>query len=102
MNKHEQNRNKGNDQPKKKPVPPPPRVGRKKKNKGVDAAAKLPSVTPITKCRLRQLKLERIKDYLLMEEEFIEHFQKKEETKQTEEESVLNLSFRKNSRKSSS
>lgn len=34
-------------------------------------------VTPITKCRLRQLKLERIKDYLLMEEEFVEHYQSK-------------------------
>jgi len=28
-------------------------------------------VTPHTKCRLKLLKLERIKDYLLMEEEFI-------------------------------
>ena len=75
MNKHDQNKNNKGDQAKKKPIPPPPRVGRKKKNKGIDAAAKLPlgklssySVTPITKCRLRQLKLERIKDYLLMEE----------------------------------
>ena len=31
------------------------------------------SVTPYTKCRLKQLKLERIKDYLLMEEEFIKN-----------------------------
>lgn len=29
------------------------------------------SVTPHTKCRLKLLKLERIKDYLLMEEEYI-------------------------------
>jgi hypothetical protein len=29
------------------------------------------TVTPHTKCKLRLLKLERIKDYLLMEEEFI-------------------------------
>ena len=28
-------------------------------------------MTPHTKCRLKQLKLERIKDYLLMEEEFL-------------------------------
>lgn len=28
-------------------------------------------VTPHTRCRLKMLKLERIKDYLLMEEEFI-------------------------------
>ena len=29
------------------------------------------AVTPHTKCRLKHLKLERIKDYLLMEEEFL-------------------------------
>lgn len=78
-------KNKDQDQPKKKPTPPPPRVGKKKKNKGVDAATKLPSVTPITKCRLRQLKLERIKDYLLIEEEFIEHFHKKQNIKSNDE-----------------
>jgi hypothetical protein len=38
---------------------------------GPDAASKLPHVTPHTKCRLKLLKLDRIKDYLLMEEEFI-------------------------------
>ena len=81
MNSQGGNKNNKRDPAKKKPIPPPPRVGRKKKNKGIDAAAKLPGVTPITKCRLRQLKLERIKDYLLMEEEFIEHHQKKEENK---------------------
>lgn len=30
-------------------------------------------VTPYTKCRLKMLKLERIKDYLLLEEEFIKN-----------------------------
>ena len=50
----------------------PTRVGKKKKrSKGPDAANKLPAVTPHTKCRLKLLKQERIKDYLLMEEEFI-------------------------------
>merc|ERR1712038_1979548 len=44
---------------------------KRKKVKGPDAANKLPGVTPHTKCRLRLLKQERIKDYLLMEEEFI-------------------------------
>lgn len=57
VNKQDPNKQRGGDQAKKKPIPPPPRVGRKKKNKGIDAAAKLPTVTPITKCRLRQLKL---------------------------------------------
>lgn len=31
------------------------------------------AVTPHTRCRLKLLKLERIKDYLLMEEEFIKN-----------------------------
>ncbi len=31
----------------------------------------MPSVTPNAKCKLRLLKLERIKDWLLMEEEFL-------------------------------
>lgn len=30
-------------------------------------------MAPTSKCRLRQLKLDRIKDYLLMEQEFIRH-----------------------------
>jgi len=52
--------------------PVPSRVGKKKKvQKGPDSAHKLPAITPHTKCRLRLLKLERIKDFLLMEEEFI-------------------------------
>jgi len=62
----------GQKEKKKYEPPVPTRVGKKRKRvKGPDAANKLPSVTPYTKCRLRQLKQERIKDYLLMEEEFI-------------------------------
>ncbi|KAL3692100.1 hypothetical protein R1sor_005751 [Riccia sorocarpa] len=54
------------------PAAPPTRVGRKqRKQKGPEAAARLPVVTPATKCKLRLLKLERVKDYLLMEEEFV-------------------------------
>jgi len=56
--------------------PPPQRVGRKKKRRGVDIATKLPNITPTTRCRLRLLKLERIKDYLLMEQEFIDNQEK--------------------------
>ena len=57
MNSQGGKKNNKQNPAKKKPIPPPPRVGKKKKNKGIDAAAKLPGVTPITKCRLRQLKL---------------------------------------------
>merc|ERR1712117_252497 len=60
---------------KKKYEPPvPTRVGKKRKRtKGPDTASKLPEVKPYTKCRLRLLKMERIKDYLLMEEEYIKN-----------------------------
>ena len=64
----------GSDKKEKKfePAAPPARVGRKqRKQKGPDAASRLPTVTPLTKCKLRLLKMERIKDYLLMEEEFV-------------------------------
>ncbi len=58
---------------------------------GPDAANKLPLVTPHTRCRLKLLKLERIKDYLLMEEEFIKNQErlKPQEEKQEEERSKV-------------
>ncbi|KAJ1552634.1 ATPase of 26S proteasome regulatory subunit 4, partial [Cladochytrium tenue] len=52
--------------------PVPTRVGKKKK-KGPDASSKLPPVFPTTRCKLKLLKNERIKDFLLMEEEFIQN-----------------------------
>ena len=69
------NGGKKNDKEKKRYEPPiPTRVGKKRKRvKGPEAACKLPQVTPHTKCRLKLLKLDRIKDYLLMEEEFIKN-----------------------------
>ena len=42
-----------------------------KRKKGPDTAVKLPSVYPNTRCKLKLLKLERIKDHLLLEEEFV-------------------------------
>jgi len=66
--------------------------GKKRKRvKGPDAANKLPGVTPHTKCRLRLLKQERIKDYLLMEEEFIRNQErlKPQEEKNEEERSKV-------------
>lgn len=42
-NRGDNSKNNRNDPAKKKPVPPPPRIGKKKKNKGIDAATKLPS-----------------------------------------------------------
>ncbi|KAF0991822.1 hypothetical protein HZS_4122, partial [Henneguya salminicola] len=42
----------------------------RKKTKGPDAISKLPAVTPTRNCRLKLMKLERIKDYLMIEDEF--------------------------------
>ncbi|CAI9776634.1 unnamed protein product [Fraxinus pennsylvanica] len=69
------------------PAAPPARVGRKqRKQKGPDAAARVPTVTPLSKCKLRLLKLERIKDYLLMEEEFVANQERlKPQEEKTEE-----------------
>ncbi|KAB7496031.1 26S protease regulatory subunit 4, partial [Armadillidium nasatum] len=80
------------DKKKKYEPPVPTRVGKKKRRmKGPDAANKLPQVTPHTRCRLKMLKLERIKDYLLMEEEFIRNQEtlKPQEEKQEEERSKV-------------
>ncbi|KAH8832038.1 26S proteasome subunit P45 [Flagelloscypha sp. PMI_526] len=51
--------------------PLPTRVGKRKARKGPSAAQKLPPITPNTRCRLKLLRTERIKDYLLLEEEFV-------------------------------
>ena len=85
--------NNANDKDKKEPLkkkwepPLPTRVG-KKKRRGPDASSKLPPVFPTTRCRLKLLKMERIKDYLLMEEEFIQNQErlKPESTKEAKDE----------------
>ena len=60
---------------KKKWEPPaPPTVGkRKKKTSESTKQSKVPAVTPQAKCRLRLLKLTRVHDFLLIEEEFIQN-----------------------------
>jgi len=65
---------KDNENKKEKKNPAPlARSVRRKKKKGPAAAVKIPTVFPTSKCKLRLLKLERIKDYLLMEQEFIQN-----------------------------
>eukprot|EP01147_Barroeca_monosierra_P009977 gene9977-2152_t len=56
----------------------------KRRRKGPDVAHRLPKVTPHTRCRLRLLKQERIKDFLLLEEECIENLQRLKPEKDTE------------------
>lgn len=84
------------DEKKKKwePPVPPPRVGKKQKKRGAAAGlgTKLPNVTPNAKCKLRLLKLERVKDWLLMEEEFVanqERLKPQEERNEEDRSKVL-------------
>ncbi|POM76372.1 26S protease regulatory subunit 4, partial [Phytophthora palmivora] len=46
---------------------------KRRKKKGPAAAVRIPTVYPTAKCKLRLLKMERIKDFLLMEQEFIQN-----------------------------
>ncbi|CAO1614535.1 unnamed protein product [Jaminaea pallidilutea] len=78
-------KDKKKDQKKWEP-PLPTRVGKKKK-KGPAASSKLPPVHPNSRCRLKLLKMERIKDHLLLEEEFVQNQErlKPQEDKDAEE-----------------
>lgn len=51
------------------------------------------AVTPHTKCRLKLLKLERIKDYLLMEEEYIRNQERLKPQEEKNEVCSWNLFF---------
>lgn len=63
------------DKPKYEPPPQPTtRLGRKKrKTAGPSAAAKLPTILPTSRCRLRYLRMQRVHDHLLLEEEYVEN-----------------------------
>lgn len=84
---------KGKKEKKKWEPPLPTRVGKKKK-KGPDTQGKIPQVFPTSRCKLRVLRMERIKDYLLMEEEFVqnqERLKPQEERNQEERSRVDDL-----------
>ncbi len=85
------------DQKKEKPKYEPPvqhsKFGRKKR-KGPDTSAKLPTVYPTTRCKLKLLKMERIKDHLLIEQEFVsnqENFTPTEQRQAEEREKIEDL-----------
>ena len=87
---------KKDDKQKKKKFEPRPaaRSGRRRRRKGPSAAVRIPQVYPTSKCKLRLLKLDRIKDFLLLEEEFIrnqEVFRPHEEKDQEERAKVEDL-----------
>lgn len=75
------------EKPKYEPPPrPTTRVGRKKrKAAGTSAAAKLPAVFPTSRCKLRLLRMQRIHDHLLLEEEYVENQERLRKAKAAKE-----------------
>lgn len=63
------------EKPKYEPPPQPTtRIGRKKrKQAGPNAAAKLPAALPTARCKLKYLRMQRIHDHLLLEEEYVDN-----------------------------
>lgn len=92
-----QNDKKGDQKGKRERPQPPTRTsrgkGRKKPRKGPEIASKLPGVTPHARCRLKLLKMERISDWLLMEDEFLKNINAtlnlKQEEKDDDEQSKV-------------
>jgi 26S proteasome regulatory subunit T2 len=80
-------------QTKKWEPPVPTRVGKKKLSSST-ASTKIPKIFPTSRCKLKLLKNERIKDYLLLEEEFVlnqERLRPAEEKQQEERTRVEDL-----------
>lgn len=76
----------GNRAPKRKPRINKLKFKKRKKN-SVFNPSKLPDVTPNIKCRLRLCRQERIKDFLLIEQDFVrkqEEYKKEKEANLTE------------------
>ncbi|GKY91443.1 26S proteasome regulatory subunit 4 B [Mayamaea pseudoterrestris] len=75
-----ENNNNKSDKDEKKPAkkrfePRPTRAGRRRRRKGPTGINKTPTILPTSKCKLRMLKMERVKDFLLLEQEFIANFE---------------------------
>ena len=93
------NKDKKEEKKKKKRFEPRPnssstRAGRRRRRKGPSGLSKTPTITPSSKCKLRLLKLEKVKDFLLLEEEFIrnhEVFKPHQEHDQEEREKLEEL-----------
>jgi len=56
---------------------------------------KIPTVTPASRCKLRTLRLERIKDFLLIEQEFVENMKSHKKNMRFYERQIRNLSDQK-------
>jgi len=73
---------------------PPGHVGRKKR-KGPSRSTKIPAVVPLSRCKLRKLRFDRVNDWLLLEKEFVtnqEAIKPKEERNKEERDEIDTLS----------
>jgi len=73
---------------------PPGHVGRKKR-KGPLRSTKVPSIVPLSRCKLRKLRFDRVNDWLLLEKEFVtnqEAIKPKEERNKEERDEIDSLS----------
>lgn len=71
------------------PPRPTTRIGRKKKRAGgASAAAKLPPVYPTSRCKLRLLRMQRVHDHLLLEEEYVENQERLRKAKAAKDNAV--------------
>src|ERR1700712_3765979 len=71
------------DKPRYEPPPPPTtRIGKKKrKAAGPSTASKLPDIYPTSRCKLRYLRMQRVHDHLLLEEEYVENMERMRKAK---------------------
>ncbi|EDN06298.1 26S protease regulatory subunit 4 [Histoplasma capsulatum] len=76
-------KDKKKEKPKYEPPPQPTtRIGRRKrKQAGPNASAKLPAIYPTSRCKLKYLRMQRIHDHLLLEEEYVENQERIRKTK---------------------
>lgn len=80
---------------KKKFERPKPPSHIRKKRRGPKAFNKLPVITPLSRCKLRKLRYDRINDWLLLEKEFVtnqEAIKPKEERNKAERDQIEELS----------
>eukprot|EP01002_Notosolenus_urceolatus_P001679 NODE_1439_length_1417_cov_18.092105_g1196_i0.p1 GENE.NODE_1439_length_1417_cov_18.092105_g1196_i0~~NODE_1439_length_1417_cov_18.092105_g1196_i0.p1 ORF type:complete len:440 (+),score=149.39 NODE_1439_length_1417_cov_18.092105_g1196_i0:65-1384(+) len=68
----QQDKDKNSEEKKKWEPPPPPTVGKHKRiKKGLGDSDRLMKVTPSARCKLKLRRLERVMDYLTLEQEFL-------------------------------
>lgn len=73
QNSQQENNDDQNKKEEKKRWEPPAAttIGKKKKKRGPETASRLPQIRPTRACRLKLLRLERVKDFLTIEDEFL-------------------------------